>query len=254
MDKFVGELPAWVPTVLSSLDSAFAIIAGIGAVLLIVYRFGIRRWRKSDGSERRAQTAILDQLACGSPLAYVEARLGHPKYITPYYTGLDSLIEERIYRLPGAWVMVQAPDGVVTAFSITITDADMYYDTAPLTLGTVSVRLGRDTFADAPASDSESLEMYARLATFVRYYDHGCTAAGNQYLWLAFNGVGVGGFSGSDHYVTGSYASRYGAQQGTPPDLSAITVNTITVATYGSRDHLLARGVHGPHPDDVRRG
>jgi hypothetical protein len=240
--------------------SAAALIAAAAGAAA----FGIRQWRRTVG-RRHTQTAILDQLACGSGLPFVEARLGLPKYITGPGEG-PGAAEERIYRLPGAWVTVQAPNGVVTAFSITITDPKMYYDTAPLTLGAVAVLLGRSSFADAPPSDSESVEIYARHATFVRFYDYGSTAAGNQYIWLAFNEIGaiggvdaMAGIGGSGNfngeYGTGAYSSGGGKNaQSAPPDMSTIAVNTITVATYGHRDEIVTRGLHGPHPDTVRRG
>ena len=243
----------WLPTALSSVDSAFAIIAGLLVVAGVVIRLGIKGWRRTSFHRRRAQSEILDLLAIGRPLDVVESALGKPYLLSRQYGRDNQLVEERIYRLPGAWVTVQAADGAVEVYSITITDAEMYYDTGPATFDIVSVRLGRDTFADAPTSDSESTQIYAHTATFVRFYDYGCNAAGGQYLWLAFNYAGAGVFSGGERYGTGSYGEG-GGRYGTPPVLSDMTVNTLAVAADGNRDHMVERGLHGPHPDLLRRG
>jgi hypothetical protein len=245
----------WLPDALSSVASALTIIG----ILLItpvgfLIRWAIKRWRKTKFRQRRAQSKQLDQLTFGRPLEAVESMFGVPKYITRHYVTHEVSVEERYYRLPGAWVTVQAPDGVVRVFSVTITDEDMYYDTGPMTFGAIAIRLGRDTFADAPRSDDESLQIGARQVTFVRYYDYGCTAAGMLYCWLAFNNVGAGDGGGSEPYGTGTY-SALGGQYGTPPDRSAITANTITVMSpEANPNDMRERWLHGPHHDLIRRG
>lgn len=260
MDGF--RVPDWLAGLLSSSDSLIAIVIGLGIILGVVTKLPSRVWRRTRFGRRRAQSTILDQLEIGRPLATVEAALGHPHLISRAYHRADGEpIEERIYRLPGAWVTLEAPDGVVEVYSITITDAKLYYDIGRATLGAVPVRLGRDTFADAPPSDDETLEIYARLATFVRYYDFGCNAAGNQYLWLAYNHLGAGIFDGGfESHGTGrftensSHYSGTGIGYGTPPDYAAITANTFTSANFNNHDRMLRRGYYGPHPDEVRRG
>ncbi|MDT7763483.1 MAG: hypothetical protein QOC63_2903 [Mycobacterium sp.] len=240
---------------LSGTASGIAIVTGIA----VATRFGIKRWRRRPAQQRLDQAEILDRLALRRPIETIESTLGTPHLITPQYAAGDEWIEERVYRLAGAWVTVQAPKGVVETYSITITDADLYYDTDSATLGIIKVRLGRDTFADAPTLGScEAFQVYAHTATFVRYYDYGSNAAGGQHLWLAFNPGGAGTFGGN-RYATGAYVAFEGGaagegQIGECPDLSAITVNTITVSDYGPRDRMLKRGVHGPHPDTIRRG
>jgi hypothetical protein len=261
VQAFLDSLPDWVPGFLSSVDSLLAIVLALAVIVGVITKLPSRLWHRTRFHRRRAQAKILDQLAIGRPLETVESALGQPHLISRAYKREDEWIEERIYRLPGAWVTVQAPNRVIEVYSITITDAKMYYDTGTATLGIVPVRLGRDTFADARASDDETLEIYARVATFVRFYDYGSTAAGGQYLWLAFNGLGAGVFDGGN----GSYGKGRFAQSdfhyegngnvfGTPPDYAAITVNTLTVADFNNHDHMLRRGMQGPHPDDVRRG
>src|SRR6185369_6195911 len=112
----------------------------------------------------------------------VESKLGVPQFITH-----PDGHEERIYRLPGAWVTVHPVGGAVRWFSITITDPETYYDIGPMTFGRINVRLGRDTFDKAPPSNDEALLIGVRHGTFVRYYEWG-RQSGGQYYWLAFNG------------------------------------------------------------------
>ena len=168
---------------------------------------------------------------------------GPPLFIT-YPDGY----EERLYRLPGAWVTVQPLNGAVRAFSITITDADMYYDTGPMTHGSIDLDLGRDTFGKAPPSDDEALHIGPRWASFVRYYSYG-GVAGNRFYYLAFNGQGTGIFDNlGSSYLTGIYAPCGG--YGTPPDPAKITANTLTVVSpEGTQDDMRARHIHGPHHD-----
>ena len=251
----LAKLWDWLPTALTSLDSALAII---GIVLItpavFIIRLGVKRFHKTTFRRRRAQAEQLDQLTFGRPIEAIEAIFGLPRYITRHYVTHEVSLEERYYRLPGAWVTVLAPDGVVRVFSVTITDEDMYYDTGSMTLGTLAIRLGQDTFADAPLSGHEAWQSGARHATFVRYYDYGCTAAGMLYCWLAHNGVGAGVFGGSQPYGKGTYSSS-GGQYGTPPDYSKITVNTITVMSpEANPNDMRERWVHGPHHDLIRRG
>ncbi|MDV3136744.1 ETEC_3214 domain-containing protein [Mycobacterium sp. 29Ha] len=247
-----------MPAFLSSADSLLAILLALAVIVGVVTKVPSRLWRRTRFHKRRAQSTILDALAIGRPLQTVESTLGQPHLISRAYERDGAPIEERFYRLPGAWVTVQAPGGVIAVYTITITNPKMYYDTGPATLGAISVRLGRDTFADAPESPDETFQIYARLATFVRYYDYGSTAAGNQYLWLAFNGVGAGTLNGgSRSYATGRYAESFQADDGDggpSADYAATTVNTLTVADFSNHDHMLWRGLQGPHPDELRRG
>jgi hypothetical protein len=257
MDEILPWWPDWLPTALQSGDSAIAIIGGVIIAGGFAFRYGRKGWRKRAAYRRRAQSNILDQLAIGRPLTTVETAVGQPHLISRAYHHEGQPIEERMYRLPGAWVTVQAPDGVIAVYTITITDPKLFYDTGPATLGALPVRLGRDTFADAPTSPDETFQIYAHLATFIRYYDFGCNAAGNQYLWLAFNDVGVGTLHGGNmSYAKGRYAESFQSdesQDGTLPEHTATTVNTLTVADFDHHDHMLRRGFHGPHPQELRR-
>jgi hypothetical protein len=92
--------------------------------------------------------------------------------------------------------------GAVRWFSITITDPKMYCEIGHMTCDSINIDLGRDTFDKAPPSNDAALQIGARHATFVRYYD-----CGGHYYWLAFNGVGAGIFGGGEHYGRGTYSS-----------------------------------------------
>jgi hypothetical protein len=204
----------------------------------------------------RAQSAILDQIVCTSSLAFVESILGVPQFIRH-----DDGYEDRIYRLSGAWVTVEPVDGAVRAFTITITDPDMYYKTKGMTFGVVDLRLGKDTFDKAQRSPDEKLAIGARHATYVRHYQSN-NPRGFQEYWLAHNVVGAGNISG-EPYASGVYAADYSAEftredgtYGTPPDPAGITANTLTVLSpEGGPDHvkrMLKRTAHGPHIEHLR--
>jgi len=255
VQQFLDALPEWVPDILSSFDSLVAIILGLAVIVGVIMKVPNRIWRRTRFYRQREQSRILDQLAIGRPLATVESALGQPRLLSRAYG-----IEERFYRLPGAWVILHAPDAVIEVYTITITDPKMFYDTGPATLESIRVRLGRDTFADAPGyPDGETFQIYAHLAAFIRYYDHGCNAAGNQYLWLAFNGVGAGTLQGAGDrsFATGRFAESFRADEGedaVAPDYTGITVNTLTVADFKHHDRMLGRGFQGPHPQELLRG
>lgn len=144
MDEILPWWPDWLPTALQSGDSAIAIIGGVIVAGVFAVRYGRKGLRRTNTHKRRAQARILDQLALGRPLATVESALGQPRLLSRAYG-----IEERFYRLSGAWVILHAPHAVVEVYSITITDSKLFYDTGPATLGSLPIRLGRDSFADA---------------------------------------------------------------------------------------------------------
>jgi hypothetical protein len=221
--------------------SAAAVAAGLRGLGLLVRR----RWDQTIG-RRHAQARILDELACTTSLAFIETKLGVPQFITHPYGG-DR--EERIYRLPGAWVAVEAKGGAVRLFSITITDPNMYYNVDGMTLGVVPLRLGKDTFAQARDSGDEQLWIGARQAGYVRYYYAG-NPGGYQHYWLSFNAAGAGRFKSHDRYASGIY----GNEGDKPPDPATITANTLAVLSpeAGLDDEVKRRYVFGPHVDQLR--
>src|SRR6478736_752153 len=173
--------------------------AAVAAALWGLWKLGRRLWNHTIGL-RRAQAAVLDQLACTVSRAYVESLLGAPRFIPNPHARL----EERIYRLPGAWVAIQFKGDAVNLFSITITDADMWYRTSGITLGVIDLKLGYDTFAQASARyDGQQIWIGNRQAGYYRHYHHGGAQGGHQHFWLSYNAVGAGKFDG----VAGPYSS-----------------------------------------------
>ena len=186
-----------VATGVSAAAAAVALIAAFWA-----FRVVVRRWWNRSVGRRRAQSAILDQIVCTSSLEFVESLLGAPQFIRH-----DDEYEQRIYRLPGSWVTVEPVDGAVRAFTITITDPNMYYETKGMTFGVVDVRLGMDTFDKATRSADEELAIGARHATYKRHYPSN-NPSGFQEFWLAHNQVGAGHIGGQ-RYASGIYAAGY---------------------------------------------
>jgi hypothetical protein len=215
--------------------------AAVTAALWGVWKLSRRVWDHTIG-RRRAQAAILDQLACTVSQAYIESLLGVPRFIAN--PGAD--LEERIYRLPGAWVAIQFKGTAVHLFSITITDADMWYRTGGMTLGVIDLKLGQDTFALAREGfDGEQLWIGNRQAGYYRHYHFGGAGGGHQHFWLSFNAVGAGNFD----RVAGPFSSGiYGDQGDTVPDSTKITANTLTILSpFGSIEDVHGRDLFGPH-------
>lgn len=211
-----------------------------------LWRLGKGWWDRTIG-RRRAQASILNGLACGMSLDYAETKLGIPQFITRPYQACAA--EERIYRLPGAWVCIQAKGGAISLLSITITDSKMWYATGGITLGVIDLELGKDTFVKAPESDSVELWYGAHNAGYIRHY-YGANPGGYQDYWLSHNEVGAGELNVSaENYATGIF----GDTGGTPPNTSSITANTLTVlAPDGNKDDFKDRLVFGPHIEQLR--
>lgn len=237
----------WVKDGLTIADSFYAALGGlIGYSIKPIQR----RWRRRPTNVRRQQAKKLDQLGLGRPLETIEAVLGSPHLLNRWKTP-EGETEDRVYRLPGAWVVLQVHEAAVAAYAITITDADLYYDTAKITRGSVPVCLGSKVFADAPTvGAADAFEIYAHLATFHRYYDYGSNAAGGQYIWLAHNLGGVGDFAGAS--ATPDWTAHTAQENAATCDLSRITVNTIAVCDWALHSSMSERGYYGPHPDIIR--
>ena len=80
------------------------IVLALAVIVGVITKLPSRLWHRTRFHRRRAQAKILDQLAIGRPLETVESALGQPHLIGRAYKREDEWIEERIYRLPGAWV------------------------------------------------------------------------------------------------------------------------------------------------------
>ncbi|MBX9978271.1 MAG: hypothetical protein K2Z76_01715 [Mycobacterium gordonae] len=220
-----------------------ATASAVTAAVWGLWKLGKRWWYSTFGL-RKAQAAILDQLACTVSLAYVEDLLGVPRFI---------LGDERFYSLPGGWVGIQYKDDAVNLLSITITDSRLWYSTSGMTLEMIDVKLGYDSFAQANEQfDGERLWIGARHAGYYRHYHFGGAGGGYQQFWLSHNALGAGKFDG----VAGRYSSGIYADQdagGAAPDPSKITANTLTILSpTGSVDDVRERELFGPHIDNLR--
>jgi hypothetical protein len=240
----------WLKDGLTIADSGFAVLGG----LIVAAGYSVkplrRRWQRRPSQVQKQQAEKLDQLGLGRPLETIEAVLGSPHLLNRWNTP-EGQGEERIYRLPGAWVVLYPHEGAVAAYSITITDADLYYDTAKITRGIVPVRLGRSPFADARAEGhTDFVAMYPRFGTFHRYYDYGCTAAGGQFIWLAYNPTGTGDYAGAHEWDARVHTTD--SERAAACDLSRITVNTIAICGWELQPSIVNNGVFGPHPDTIR--
>jgi hypothetical protein len=205
---------------------------------------------------RRAQARLLDQLACGSSVDYVESLFGVAQFIT-----FEDEREQRTYHLPGAWVMVELNKRAVIAYSITITSRRMSYSIKRLTFGLQKVKLGKDKFGDHGIGyRGERLWIGAHRFGYTRCYYYG-NPAGYQYYWLSYNMSGVGVLSASE--ATPGLIERgvFAAQLSSPDsitdgdgvDASGITVNTLTVLhPEGPVDQFNSRHILGPDEARVR--
>lgn len=239
----------WLKDGLSIADSGIAVVTAIIFAVGVSIRPLRRWWQRRPAQIQKRQAEQLDLLGLGRPLETIEAALGKPHLLNRWQTVGDQS-EDRIYRLPGAWVVLQAVEGAVAAYSITITDSNLYYDTGKITRGIVPVRLGQSVFADARTEGAaDALEIYARFATFHRYYDYGSNAAGGQFIWLAFNPGGAGEFDGASSWDSELRTAR---ERATVCDLSRITINTIAICDWDLHSTMLDRGHYGPHPDVMR--
>ncbi len=240
-----------IPAGVSTGASTAAVIALIWAS----FRLLLKLWMRTEGS-RRAQSKTLDKLACGSSQAFIEAALGIPQFVSTR-DGRDV----RVYRQPGAWVVIESKDDRVFSYSITITTPDMYYATRTLTFGQLDLRLGRDTFAKA--DDRFSGEIFwtgARRTGYLRHYYFG-DAGGEQNYWLSYNSSGSGdpdevAAASRGEYRRGTYSPgslEAGEHNRSPVDASRIVANTLTVLSpEGKPAEFLTRDTLGVEHDEVR--
>ncbi|NIL78384.1 hypothetical protein RhoFasB10_04561 [Rhodococcus sp. B10] len=239
----------WLEDGLSIADSGIAVVTTLIVAVGVSIRPLRRRWQQRPEQIQKQQAEKLDQLGLGRPLETIETALGKPHLLNRWQTVGDQS-EDRIYRLPGAWVVLQAVKGAVAAYSITITDSNLYYNTGKVTRGIVPVRLGRSMFTDARTEGAaDAFEIYAHFATFHRYYDYGSNAAGGQFIWLAFNPGGAGDFDGASGWDSQLRTAR---ERAAACDLSGITINTIAICDWDLLPTMLDRGYYGPHPDFMR--
>ncbi|ADT99852.1 ETEC_3214 domain-containing protein [Mycolicibacterium gilvum] len=237
------------PSTLDVLSLGLGTGASAAAVIAALYgawRLGVRRWNRTLG-RRRAQAEILDQIVCTASMRFIDALLGVPLFVThPYGTTLRT---EYIYRLTGAWVTVEPENDAVKAYSITITDPEMFYDIRAKSGGLFDLTLGRDSFAKVTRDDhdGESNWIGAHTAGYVRTYHLGKPTRYGRF-WLAFNEVGAGTFPGGVPYASG----LYGDGVGSPPDPSTIVVNAFAEHNGTGDGDTKQRTLIGPHIDQLR--
>ena len=201
---------------------------------------------------RRAQSKLLDQLACGSSVAYVESLFGAAQFIT-----YSNDREQRTYHLRGAWVMIEIADARVIAFSITITDRRMYYNTKRLTRGFIDTKLGKDTFSEHDEHcDGEQFWTAAYRWGYARTYYIGRFGAYLRFI-LSHNMSGTGNFDTDESAASGEINSGAFTETYEPFGLTVratgITANTLTVIHPEAPDReFLSRNIHGPDESHVK--
>lgn len=230
-----------------------AATASIFAALIGAGKFVVATWQKTIGL-RRNQSTLLDQLACGASARFIDELFGTPKFILR-----RELTEERLYRLPGAWVAVEILDDAVLAFTITITDQRLRYSTENLTFGNIQLVLGQSRFGEVSSTltsrrSGQRRWIGARRYGYIQHFYFG-NPGGYQNYWLSFNQCGYGiwdNFEGSYNYADGSY----GQSSDEASDVATLTINSLTV--LGQRypptmlDDFMAREVLGADEDVVR--
>lgn len=229
---------SWLVEWLKSLDWSHwdnVLSATVGVTVLVGIAWAAIKFVLNPLAEwlgrRRAQAKLLDQLACGSSVDYVESLFGVAQFV-----GQRGGNETRTYNLPGAWVVIEIRNNAVYAFGITITRRRMHYNTKRLTFGNVNLRLGKDKFPlPSIACTGERLWIgvhrwgYARQIT---YKQNG--------LWhfqgLSYNMAGAGSLGwahGAGMFERGSLCESTntpcGAPSNEPLDSQGITVNTLSV-------------------------
>lgn len=97
----------------SHLDNVLSSIVGVTVLTGIAWaaiKFGWNPLSERLG-RRHTQAKLLDKLACGSSVEYVESLFGAAQFIT-----YANEREQRTYHLRGAWVMIEIEDARVIAF------------------------------------------------------------------------------------------------------------------------------------------
>lgn len=236
-----------------SMLAAAAATASIFAALIGAGKFVVATWHKTIGL-RRSQTKLLDQLACGVSARFIDELLGTPKFVHR-----RELTDERLYRLPGAWVAVDILEDSVIAFTITITEQQLRYSTENLTFGNTQLTLGRSRFGEVSSElisrrSGQRRWIGARRYGYIQHFYFG-NPGGYQHYWLSFNQCGYGiwdNFEGAYEYADGTY----GESSDNAPNVAMLTINSLTV--LGPRcpptllDDFMAREVLGADEDIVR--
>jgi hypothetical protein len=234
-----------------------AAVAGIGVAVVTGYQGAVKWFRRTIGS-RRDLANRLNQLAAGVTTRYVEELFGAAAFDSKFIQPDINTMRQLVYRTKHAGLLILADDDGVTRFSITATDPRFKFQVRDLTLGHMSVRLGKSHFADVKLRYGPVGRSYSRSAAFVDYaetYWFGRPGGFQHYVLSTYPGIGdfgslpvgfpdgaldgvlrsgdpnrlaelgVGGFD-----TAAPYFKRFRA---------ATTVSTLTVLRAGSPESLL---------------
>ncbi|GAA2057718.1 ETEC_3214 domain-containing protein [Williamsia deligens] len=261
---------------------AYLVYASAGITIIGATPSAIRAafWvgQRTTAGRRRQLQHTLDRLACGSTREFVDELLGPPMFVNR----VDDR-PQQIHRLDGAWVAVELIDGVVLAFSITITNRDLAYPIDAQTHQLMRGHLGRDSFAqlrDSVGKPLESASQFFWMGAYRWYYNesyYGGRPGAYQTYWLSQNMAGAAGFHAGSYetFATGSYEhhpladidGHARAAASPPPDRSSLTANTLTVMNSDIRpipideevphsnsysDQFFARSVLGTDSETLR--
>jgi hypothetical protein len=219
------------------LEAVAALIVILG-VPPLAWRSIARGWRNTIG-RARAQSQLLDRLACGESLDRVNSWLGLPVHSTT-----DHL---HTYELPGAWIHIAAGHGVVTAFAVTIRSPRMAYVTTRLTVGRLRVKLGQTAFGALPKQlgmQDEKYEEGARRFGYSQLYYFGNPGHYQHYV-LAYNQAGCGDLGAGLHLDGPDKPGKLSA-------LARTTINTLLVYAPHLAPPLELSGFAGVDVDLIR--
>lgn len=212
----------------SRLDNIFSAIVGITVIAGIIWaaiRFVLNPLAAWLG-RRRAQAKLLDTLACGSSVPFVESVLGVAQFVD-HRSGQ----ERRTYQLPGAWVLIEIRDHAVYSYSITITNRKLHYNTKRLTFHIFNIKLGKDKFPPRPEMGFEREHLWSAVPARMGYdQSYSFRYSGvTLYYHLSYNQAGAGGIGFPVSYC--DIVNSADTPEDQCVDASKITVNTLTVVS-----------------------
>jgi hypothetical protein len=190
-----------IPPILAALIASRTIWAGTRGC----YR---RRWGSYQVWRKK-----LNLLANGATAEYVEALLGTPIFKNDEPPSIWKEDDEKpkwvdhIFSTPHAWVVTRRIEGVLVAWSVTITDPRFWWSFEDATFGMIKGKLGRVTFSellDRPTGKYESSG--ARSGVYAEAAYFGSPGAYQMYIFM-HNEEGIGKFtpSGSSDVRVGDF-------------------------------------------------
>ncbi|BBZ06850.1 hypothetical protein MDOR_10190 [Mycolicibacterium doricum] len=212
----------------SRLDNIFSALAAVTVIAGIVWaaiKFGLNPLAARLG-RRRAQAKLLDKLACGSSVPFVESVFGVAQFVDH-----KSGHERRTYQLPGAWVLVEIRDHAVYSYAITITNRKMHYNTKRLTFDIFNIKLGKDKFPPRPEMGFEREHLWSAVPARTGYtQSYSFRYSGvTLYYHLSYNQAGAGGIGFPMTYC--DIVNSADTPEDQCVEASSITANTLTVVS-----------------------